>query len=1821
MLPKEITDQIINTGKSLGLEGEQLLNYFDKETKREENFLREQRVEERENKKLAFEAQAAKEAADRQLQIDLAKIEKGVAIQATPPKPQPLPPRPPKLKCETFGGCADDTLTYRDFIKQFENAILAGGDLSGAVKLQHLFGYLTGYAFSLIKHLSINDDNYKTAISILSKEFDDRESILEEHFKKLFLYSPSFDPQYQSVKEYLNEVKAIVYELKSYEYNALDEKSLGHKIISFLIFHKLPTLLRRELVHKLNSNYPTLISILDNYQDAIKTILRTGPDSKITEFNTFKKFSRNEQPNKNPKFSNNQSFSGSSKTNESNNKPERPALGNFNTQSGVSHQNKSVCKFCDSAHSTYNCKKFNTYESRKQRCVEKNLCCRCTSPNHTAQQCPGREGKLKYPCSFCKLNNHGSALCKNQLSANLCINLDTTENSELSLMPIMEVTFKNNGVSQSAICLLDSGSQKTFISPSLFNELNVDENSVSNVNYDLKTFLGSSQKTLKKTDLLLQTGQNHDSKTTVYIDEDFDIMLNYPFYTTVLSNLSRYNHNPLAVNFKPGFNENKIPFQALIGVDVIAKFSSIQFVDFQEAKLMKVNNKFIPIGPTLKFLTKEQLTSLNSTPANCQSNIDFNCALNQHSFNETHINFVLNPIQTYTDTLECIFEESNVERRVDKFFDLETIGIKNSDSADMSNYDLQQIKSFSDSIHFNKGHYEVALPWKKELLPQVKSNHDVSLAILNRVTASLEKQNMLDSYLDVFKQQLEDNIIEEIFVQPKDYSQYVFIPHRPVFKTEQQVTTKIRPVFNCSLKVNNSISLNEASYQGVDLMNNLSQLLLKFRSNLYTLIADIKKAFLMIKLAKDEDKNRFCFFLRINNELRVFRYNTILFGYVASPFILNYVIKFHVSNFIQDECSKILLNNFYVDNLLFTSCFKDKISEMYDRCYDRMLQGGFVLRSWTSNIPEMRVQMQADNRYVEHQSDYEKMLGYNYSTSSDTLHLSKTCLDVNANTKRKILSETSKLFDPLGLYLPVTIRSKTLIRKLWANKRQWDEKLSEEELAPWKSLCKDVSFLSDVSFPRCAITDNYPCDIIVFADSSKQSFGFTVYSRQQECCNLIFAKARVAPIQSRSLPTLELLSVFLSLKCLPDVLSPFAVKFNSITIAVDAQIVLSWILSGTVRSKNVFAKNRLKDILFMTDEIKKKFSCDICFKYVPTDQNPADLLTRGVTVSKFKSELPRWCHGPSWLQGASPNWPSGDLQCLSQASKELVGNSPAVMFTPEPVRLMTEHLIDVSKYSSFTKVLAVASSMFKFVQNTRPHKNHVSSVREAAIQYLLKCMQHDSFSTELSYLKDPSSSKAPDIVLSLKLYLDETGIIRSKGRIDKAEEISRNVMNPILLGKHHHLTTLLISHYHYRVNHLSTATTLNKIRTAGFWIPQGRQAVHKALRQCYVCKKLNALPYKYPNQTDLPKARVNLNQPFREIGFDFAGPLHVKLGAEMVKMYILIFSCLATRAIHLELVPNMSTDQFILAFMRFTSMYGLPSTCYSDRAKSFSKSGEILNKYFKSKQFFEKFGYHEMVHIQNPAYSPWFGAIFERMFKIVKSCLRKTIGRSQIDYFSLLTLLSDIKLSINSRPLTYMESEQGYQIITPNSFIHPLSPSAEMLPEQLAQQKSVEKITRQDLLETLETRHKLLSYFEHIWHQSYLVSLRERSKKESVQNFNNRIKTDDIVLIKNPLKTRPFWSLGRVTDVYPGHDGFIRSVEVKRGDGIKQKYSLKHLFPLELDQKQNVDFKNPDPVYDNASIVNSDSSDTSDGEATPAPPPTTRTRRIKQNRHKDYLYY
>ena len=231
--------------------------------------------------------------------------------------------------------------------------------------------------------------------------------------------------------------------------------------------------------------------------------------------------------------------------------------------------------------------------------------------------------------------------------------------------------------------------------------------------------------------------------------------------------------------------------------------------------------------------------------------------------------------------------------------------------------------------------------------------------------------------------------------------------------------------------------------------------------------------------------------------------------------------------------------------------------------------------------------------------------------------------------------------------------------------------------------------------------------------------------------------------------------------------------------------------------------------------------------------------------------------------------------------------------------------------------------------------------------------QSSSYATELAYLLK-RQQLCPNLVRQLRLYLDDDNLIRCGGRIHNAP-LDQFIKFPYLLPRKHPLTDMIIADTHKKLHHGGTAVTVTAIRQV-YWVPTIRQRVRSILRRCVKCAKAMGKPYKTPDPPPLPRTRVGSARPFAVTGVDFTGTLYTKEPLREHKAYICLFTCASTRAIHLEIVTDLSTETFLLAFRRFAGRRSLPSVMLSDNASTYLAAAEELKMLFESDHIKEALG-------------------------------------------------------------------------------------------------------------------------------------------------------------------------------------------------------------------------------------------------------------------------
>ena len=260
------------------------------------------------------------------------------------------------------------------------------------------------------------------------------------------------------------------------------------------------------------------------------------------------------------------------------------------------------------------------------------------------------------------------------------------------------------------------------------------------------------------------------------------------------------------------------------------------------------------------------------------------------------------------------------------------------------------------------------------------------------------------------------------------------------------------------------------------------------------------------------------------------------------------------------------------------------------------------------------------------------------------------------------------------------------------------------------------------------------------------------------------------------------------------------------------------------------------------------------------------------------------------------------------------------------------------------------------------------------------------------------------------LFQDEKGVWRCGGRLANTE-LLYSVKYPILLPRSHPLTSLVVRRAHERVFHNGVKETLAETRSK-YWIPRGRSFTRNILHKCVTCRRFEGPPCKAPQPPPLPKCRVKEAPAFSYTGVDFAGPFVVRAsqGSQSNKVWMALFTCYVTRAVHLDTVPDQSTLAFIRCLKRFVARRGLPKRFISDNEKTFKATSKYLDVDGLVQEHLTGLGVTWQFNVER---APWWGGAFERMVRSTKRCLKKLIGRAHLPLDELTTALAEIEAMIN----------------------------------------------------------------------------------------------------------------------------------------------------------------------------------------------------------------
>jgi hypothetical protein len=1382
---------------------------------------------------------------------------------------------------------------------------------------------------------------------------------------------------------------------------------------------------------------------------------------------------------------------------------QRPHFNNrtvrsFVTSSEESTKRYQLCVVCNQPHLVYECPKFKEMDidDRAREVSKFKLCSICLRSGHNTYQC-----RLKGSCRVCK-GKHNTLLHRQPATALLLEQVAPSASTAPGPVALSAVTMthtllctarvqlvnEENNCTVMARALLDTGSQSSFLSEHICNKLGLRKDcnkrlSVCGLN-NIKCDISGSCDVKIKSCL-----------------SPFSAQVSCLLVPTITGTLPGFEINTQQLN---------IPDNIELADPNFFQPSSIDILLGSDIFWSIIETNQIKLGSNMPTLQESKLGWL-----------------------------IAGPIGIHTQPKKkvyCNFSLVDLDRTIKKFWQVEELP---SDEKTLSLEEQFCESNFVETTtRLEDGRFCVKMPLKE---PETVLGDSFYLAKKRfaNLENKLNKDPQLKESYSAFINEYE-NLGHLSEVERPESGNY--LPHHSVTRHKSE-TTKLRVVFHASAKTSSGKSLNDILAVGPVIQSDLMSILLRFRGHRFVLLGDIEKMYRQIALHPSQRHLQLILwkdYSPIDNEdqassqIKTLQLNTVTYGTASAPFISTRCILQLANECSDDTIATVIKNDFYIDDLNTGAETESELQYIYKNVNNVLRAACLPLRKIRTNCSQAFTNEETITDIVDLTKE-SSVLGLSYCPKNDMIQFSANIEPASQHTKRSVISTTCKIFDPLGLISAVVITAKIFLQKLWVEKLTWDEPIPKRILGVWLCFINNLHLISKIK-----ITRNVMCDAPIlkdlhcFVDASQAAYGACVYIRSVNESNevtvrLLCAKARVCPLGCTTIPRKELLGALLGARLCAKVIKSFRFEIANKTIWTDSTVVLGW-LKTDVKNLKPFVCNRVNEI----NELTVGFQ----LRHVPTSMNPADLASRGVDPQNIASSS-LWWEGPAFLKKGEDGWPQGS--CAPEELPELKVLAPS--FTG--LVNATESFIDFSRYSNLTRLIRIFAFVLRFVNNCKKEKQKLSgplNLTELNDSHtiLMKCCQLESFSTEIKDLEKGKRVNIKSKLLNLTPFIDADGIVRVGGRLNNSS-YNFEKAHQIILDSKQKLCKLIMIHEHMRLFHAGPQLTLASVRDR-YWPIGGRHLARNIVKQCVTCIRLRATTVQ-PIMGHLPEARTAAGFAFNSVGVDFAGPFLIASrkgrGSSTTKCYLCLFVCLSTKAVHLELVSDLSTQAFILCLRRFLARRGYPYEIYCDNGRNFVGANNELGRALRSsrRSVFEYSTGEGIKFVFSPAYSPHFGGIFEAGIKSAKHHLKRVAGNAALTFEELATLFTQIEAILNSRPLSPLSSD-----CTDPS---PLTPGHFLIGRPLKSIPTVPiKATRPNRYELIE---KIRQHFWERWSREYIAELQQRTKWRTPQKD---LACGDLVILKEDNLAPLQWRLGRVCRLYPGNDGVTRVVDITTVKGV-----------------------------------------------------------------------
>ena len=1101
-----------------------------------------------------------------------------------------------------------------------------------------------------------------------------------------------------------------------------------------------------------------------------------------------------------------------------------------------------------------------------------------------------------------------------------------------------------------------------------------------------------------------------------------------------------------------------------------------------------------------------------------------------------------------TDNKNNAHPDNRLDDLLKQHFAIESLGVgtKPRDGG----VEIQQARQImmKTTARLKSGAWETGLLWKPGA-GRLPNNRDSAVTRL----LSLERKLSRDADLREEYHSKIDDLLRKGYAREMTSTEAAALTGREWYLPHFAVTNvnkpgKIRVVFDAACQYRR-ISLNDHLLAGPDLLSSLFGNILRFREGRVAMAADIQEMFLRVKIRhEDQQAQRFLWRRSCHEEPTTFVLTSMMFGAKCSPSSAQYVRNraAEVCAVEYPEAAAAIAAKFYMDDYLEAVPSASEAAKLTRDVTTVLQKSGFQLTNWACNHPDVLKGIPEERRaktaVTIAGSSVERVLGVLWEPADDCFLFrrdAKAMVEAPAiPTKRELLSATMKIFDPLGFVTCLTVRSKILLQEIWRTKLGWDNPLADDHARRWQEW-RTLMTQNSVKIPRCMVWNHEDrATLHVFSDASELACCVVAYRVETgyggSRVAFVAAKTKVAPLRPLSIPRLELQAALMAARLADSIKKESTATYARTCYWTDSSTVLCWLRTDP-RRYSVFVANRLGEIDELT-EVRD-------WRWVPTRENPADIGTRDAEAPDL-SASGRWFCGPDFITRSAEHWPQERHRKAEIPDDDLELRTRYVGLTYR----QTEALPELGRFSSWLRLIRVTSWTLRFVRRCRQDSRAASgrtlnaSELDTAERHWIRMAQEDSFGSDIATLRRGEKLTTSSRITTLDPIYDSEGVLRMGTRLSAVSD--REINAPVILDGDHPYTRLWIRHVHER-EHASTEKTIAQLRE-GFFVLRMRTNARMVAHRCLTCRMARAKP-QTPLMGQLPEGRLAARvRPFTHCGLDYFGPMYVTIGRRREKRYGALFTCLTTRAVHLELAASMTADSAIQAIRRMTARRGQPAVFYSDNGTNFHGADQEMRDAIRSLQDDQQLS-DEMANSRTkwkfiPPGAPHMGGAWERLVRSVKRALQAVLKERAPREETLLTALAEAEHTVNCRPLTHVSVDpRDDEPLTPNHFLIGTASGRPHLSHFGPDEETV------CLRKQWRISQQLADMFWRRWLKEYRPTLAQRSKWTT---RTKPIEKDDLVVIVDASQPRNSWPRGRVVEAYAAPDGQVRVARVKTSTGI-----------------------------------------------------------------------